>query len=81
MAGNRGEIHEPRRNPSNAKKVDVNRASLREICGSLGVSVEVGRRIVNLRPYRRLDDLVSKRALGKKEFAKVREFIMVGSAP
>jgi len=59
----------------------VNRASLREICGSLGVSVEVGQRIVKLRPYRRLDDLVSKRALGKKEFAKVREFIMIKSAP
>ena len=63
------------------KKVDVNRASLEEICRLPGIAKESGQKIIKHRPYRRLDDLVSRRVLSKKQFARIREYVSVGSGP
>jgi DNA uptake protein ComE-like DNA-binding protein len=65
-------------NASNPGKVDLNRASAEEISRLAGVSAELADRIVRHRPYRKLDDLVTRRILGKKEFARIREQVVVG---
>ena len=67
--------------PALTKKVDVNRASLDEICRLPGIAKETGQKIVKHRPYRRLDDLVTRRVLSKKQFARVREYVSVGNGP
>jgi DNA uptake protein ComE-like DNA-binding protein len=59
-------------------KVDLNRASAEEISKLAGVSAEVAERIVRHRPYKKLDDLVTRKILGKKEFARIREQVVVG---
>jgi len=40
--------------------------------------MDVAERIVRHRPYKKLDDLVTRRVLGKKEFARIREQVVVG---
>jgi DNA uptake protein ComE-like DNA-binding protein len=59
-------------------KVDLNRASAEEISRRVGVSAELAERIVRHRPYKKLDDLVTRRVLGRKEFALIREQVVVG---
>jgi len=61
-------------------KLDVNSASAHELATLPGLSPEVADRIVQNRPYRKLDDLVTRKVLGKKEFARIREFIAVRRA-
>ncbi len=58
-------------------KVDVNQASREELLGLPGMSPELATKIIQHRPYRKLDDLVSQKVLGKKEFARIREYIVV----
>ena len=65
-------------NESTLGKVDLNRASAEEISKVAGVSAEVAERIVRYRPYKKLDDLVTRKILGKKEFARIREQVVVG---
>ena len=65
-------------NGSALGKVDLNRASAEEISKVAGVSAEVAERIVRYRPYKKLDDLVTRKILGKKEFARIREQVVVG---
>ena len=67
--------------PAVTTKVDVNRASLEEICRLPGIARETGQKIIKHRPYRRLDDLVTRRILSKKQFARVREYVSVGTGP
>jgi len=35
-------------------------------------------RIVQKRPYRKLDELIGKKAIGKKQFEGIRDYISVG---
>jgi DNA uptake protein ComE-like DNA-binding protein len=65
-------------NGSSPAKLDLNRASAEEISKLVGVSAEVAERIVRYRPYKKLDDLVTRKILGKKEFARIREQVVVG---
>ncbi len=65
-------------NGSTPGKVDLNRASAEEISKLAGVSPEVAERIVLHRPYKKLDDLVTRKILGKKEFARIREQVVIG---
>jgi DNA uptake protein ComE-like DNA-binding protein len=64
-------------NEPSPAKVDLNRASAEEISRVAGVDAEVAERIVRHRPYRKLDDLVTRKVLGKKEFARIREQVVV----
>ncbi len=35
--------------------------------------------IIGNRPYRKLDELITRKVVGKKEFAQVREYIVIRS--
>jgi DNA uptake protein ComE-like DNA-binding protein len=61
-----------------AERVDVNRAERGELSRLPGMTPEAADRIIQKRPYRKLDELVSKKAIGKKQFAQIREYISVG---
>jgi len=58
-------------------KVDLNQAGVEELRRLPGITPEIAERIVRNRPYRKLDDLVTRRVLGKKQFARVRELVVV----
>jgi DNA uptake protein ComE-like DNA-binding protein len=61
-------------------KVDLNEASREELLRLPGMSPALADGIIQHRPYRKLDDLVTRKVLGKKEFARIREHIAVGRA-
>ena len=58
-------------------KVDLNQAGVEELRRLPGITPEIAERIVRNRPYRKLDDLVTRKVLGKKQFARVRELVIV----
>ncbi|OGB93771.1 MAG: hypothetical protein A2Z31_04960 [candidate division NC10 bacterium RBG_16_65_8] len=62
-----------------AARLDVNRANRSELSRLPGMTTESAERMIQHRPYRKLDELISKKVLGKKQFARIREFIVVGS--
>jgi len=66
---------------ANQEKVELNHASRDELLRIPGMSVELADRVLQSRPYRKLDDLVSRKVLGKKEFARIRDHIAVRRAP
>jgi DNA uptake protein ComE-like DNA-binding protein len=43
------------------------------------MTTQTAERIVEHRPYRKLDELVTKKAVGRKEFAQIRDYIVIGS--
>jgi competence protein ComEA len=59
-------------------KVDLNRAGTEDLARLPGISPALAERIVRHRPYRKLDDVVSRKVLGKKQFARIREFVTIG---
>jgi DNA uptake protein ComE-like DNA-binding protein len=59
-------------------RIDVNRADREELGRLPGMTLEAADRIIQNRPYRRLDELLSKKVIGKKQFAQIREYIIVG---
>jgi competence protein ComEA len=61
-----------------AVRVDINRAERDELTRLPGMTPEAADRIIQNRPYRKLDELISKRAIGKKQFAQIRDYISVG---
>jgi len=61
-----------------AKKLDVNRAQRSELDRLPGISPQDADRIIRNRPYRKLDELVTKKAVTRKQFARIREYISVG---
>ena len=62
-----------------AGKVDLNTASVDELSRLPGMNVQTAEKIIGNRPYRKLDELITKKVLGKKEFAQVREYIVIRS--
>jgi DNA uptake protein ComE-like DNA-binding protein len=69
-------LHGPRPVPIQ-NKVDLNQAGVDELRRLPGITPEIAERIVKNRPYRKLDDLVTRKVLGKKQFARVRELVIV----
>jgi len=61
-------------------KVDLNRAGMEELARLPGITSVLAERIVKYRPYRKLDDLVTRKVLGKKQFARIREFVSISPA-
>ncbi len=57
--------------------VDVNLASREALLSVPGMSPDLVEQVIRHRPYRKLDDLVTRRVLGKKEFARIREHIVI----
>jgi DNA uptake protein ComE-like DNA-binding protein len=60
-------------------KVDLNTAGVEELARLPGMNIQTAEKIVGNRPYRKLDELITKKVLGKKEFAQVREYIVIKS--
>ncbi|MBZ0168944.1 MAG: helix-hairpin-helix domain-containing protein [Kofleriaceae bacterium] len=60
-------------------KVDLNTASVRELERLPGMAPEVVERVRRNRPYRTLDELIARKVLGRKEFARIKERIRVSS--
>ena len=58
-------------------KVDINQAGLEELTRLPGITPAIAERIAQHRPYRKLDDLVTRNVLGKKQFARIREYVVV----
>jgi len=64
---------------SKPTRIDVNRAERDELSRLPGMTPEGADRIIQKRPYRKLDELISKKAIGKKQFAQIRDYISVGT--
>ncbi len=58
-------------------KVDLNQAKLEELARLPGITPMLAERIIKHRPYRKLDDLVARKVLGKKQFARIRDYVVV----
>jgi DNA uptake protein ComE-like DNA-binding protein len=58
-------------------KVDLNRAGTEDLTRLLGISSVLAERIAKHRPYRKLDDVVIRKVLGKKQFARIRELVTI----
>ena len=61
------------------ERVDLNTAGVEEIVRPPGMTTETVERTRGNYPYRNLDELVTKKIIGSKEFAKNREYIVIGS--
>ena len=59
-------------------KIDLNAAQLDELARLPGMTPQLAEQIIRSRPYRKLDDLITRKVLGKKQFAKIRDFVVVG---
>ena len=66
---------------STARKTDLNFATVRELSKLPGIGKELAERIVRQRPYRKLDELIAKKVLGRKQFARIKGRIRVSSVP
>src|SRR5574337_729613 len=62
------------------RKIDLNTATLRELERLPGFGPELAKRVVQHRPYHKLDELIAKKVLGRKQFARIKEQIRVNSA-
>ena len=65
------------RQASPQMKVDINQAGLEELTRLPGITPALAERIAQHRPYRKLDDLITRKVLGKKQFARIREYVVV----
>ena len=67
------------RSPGKAvtRKIDVNVASIRELQQLPGIGPELAERVVRHRPYHKLDELIARKVLGRKEFARIKQRIRV----
>jgi DNA uptake protein ComE-like DNA-binding protein len=64
-----------------AGKIDINSASSRELEMLPGVGAELAERIIRDRPYRKLDELIARKVLGRKQFARIKDRIRIMSTP
>ncbi|MGH7412146.1 MAG: ComEA family DNA-binding protein [Candidatus Methylomirabilis sp.] len=61
-------------------RIDINTAPLRTLNKVLGIGPELAERIVQHRPYKKLDELITRKVLGRKQFARIKDKIRIGSA-
>ena len=62
------------------EKIDINTATAMELQELPGIGPKLAEKIVKNRPYKKIDDLVAKKVLGKKKFAKIKDLITVAEA-
>jgi len=61
----------------NKGKLDLNRAPIDDIVRLPGITRLTAEGIVKNRPYRKMDELVSRKILGKKQFSLIRDAVTV----
>ena len=61
-------------------KVDINTAPAGDLERLPGITSKLSQRIIANRPYRKIDDLVRRNVLGRKQLAAIKEHITVGTA-
>jgi hypothetical protein len=61
------------------KRLDINQASGKELSQLPGMTAAAAIRIIEHRPYKKLDDLVTRKVVGRKQFALIKEHIRIGS--
>ena len=59
-------------------RVDLNRASARELDQLPGVSEKDARRIIGNRPYDSKEDLVDRRILGPRQYERIEDYVYAG---
>ena len=59
-------------------RIDINTASVRDLDKLPGIGPELIERIMRHRPYKKLDELITKKVLGRKQFARIKDRIRVG---
>ena len=59
-------------------RIDINTASVRALDKLPGMGPELVERIMRHRPYKKLDELITKKVLGRKQFARIKDRIRVG---
>ena len=65
--------------PALRVKVDINAAPAADLERLPGITPKLSQRIIANRPYRKIDDLVRRKVLGRKQLAGIKEYITVGS--
>jgi DNA uptake protein ComE-like DNA-binding protein len=60
------------------QRIDINTAPERLLSKLPGLGPEAVERIVQHRPYRKLDELITKKVLGRKQFARIKHRIRIG---
>jgi competence protein ComEA len=58
-------------------KVNVNFASAKELDSLPGVGAVTAEKIISLRPYNTLEDLLNKKAVGKATYEKIKDLVSV----
>ncbi len=60
-------------------KVDINTAPAADLERLPGMNQKLSQRIIANRPYRKIDDLVRRKVLGRKQLAAIKEYITVAA--
>lgn len=64
---------------SNNQQININTASFSDLRTLPGVGPVTANKIINNRPYSSIQDLLLKRAVGKKEFGKIKDRITIAN--
>jgi len=69
--------------PRTPAPLDINRATAEEFATLPGIGPDLARRIVAYRekhgPFKRVEDLLAIRGIGRKKWRAIRDYIVVGS--
>ena len=60
--------------------IDINTAAKAELIKLPGIGDKLADKIINGRPYSKKDELVSKKIISKKEYAKIKDSIIAKQA-
>jgi len=61
-----------------AETVDINTASVAELKSLPGMTEADASKVVHARPYRDIDELISKKIVAEAEFVKIKDRIVAG---
>jgi DNA uptake protein ComE-like DNA-binding protein len=62
---------------ANASLLDLNSATIDELAGLPGINEELASRIMEKRPFERIDDLKAVDGIGERKIARIRKLIRV----
>src|SRR4029450_2128850 len=71
---------ETKKTPSKTDRLDLNTASAKELEASGGITETQAKKIIEGRPYKRRNELVSKKIIPQETFDKIKDQITVKQA-